>query len=423
MKFNRNSIKNLDTARPSSFMTEREKDMIHEINIIRSNPIGYIKEIEKYIQQKEEEKKIWGEDWVKDEIETSYELIEELRTTKSVSILRPHKKLHSVGKKHGKEGKNKGNLTHQGSDGFWTWDRIKRKDSRLIFSGENIIGGIEKIKEVIISLLVDAGVEGRGHRKNILNPDWEFVACSDVGQITDIPDYWIQTFASPAKTVAKTKKVTKNESKPSPTPTNAKKENVDIPVVNTVVEAEILDTARNTDYMTEREKDMIHEINLIRSNPAGYIPIIEKYIKTRNKKKNLWGEAIIKEEVETARELIAELKTTAKLSILQPHKGVYTAAKLHGKEGKSKGNLGHKGSDGSWPWDRVIRQGLKDGNENLVGGPKNVRVSVILLLVDSGIPSRGHRKTLLNKSWLYTGCYEVGKVGSMLNYWVQKFGK
>ena len=65
---------------------------------------------------------------------------------------------------------------------------------------------------------------------------------------------------------------------------------------------------------------------------------------------------------------------------------------------------------------------MTDGNENLVGGPADVREAVILLLVDDGIPSRGHRKTLLNKDWQYGATYKIGKVGYMPNCWVQKFG-
>ena len=427
------STTNIDTAQSVSYMTDREKQMVKEINLIRSNPKGYVAHVEAYIKLKEAEASVWGEDWVKDEIETSYELIEELKGTEPMAILEPHEALQVAARKHGEEGKGKGSLTHQGANGSWPWDRIPAEDASLVNGGENLVGGPNKVKESVLVLLVDSGIEGRGHRKNILNPDWEYVACYEVGDVSGMPFYWVQNFAATAKT-ATTTIITTSSDAPS-----GAEQTINLANIPTgggehspVAEAPIgevddsdLDTARGVSYMTDREKDMVKEINLIRSNPAGYIPIIEAYIKEKEGEKDLWGEAFIADEIATARELIEELKNTPRLSILQPHEGIYTAAKLHGDEGKVKGSLDHQGADGSWPWDRAIRQGggIKDGNENLVGGPSDVRTSVILLAVDSGIPNRGHRKTLLNKSWTYSGCYEVGTVGDMPYYWVQMFGR
>ena len=65
---------------------------------------------------------------------------------------------------------------------------------------------------------------------------------------------------------------------------------------------------------------------------------------------------------------------------------------------------------------------MQEGNENLVAGTPSVRTAVILLLIDEGIPTRGHRKTLLKPEWRYVGCYNVGTVGSFPHYWVQNFG-
>ena len=185
------------------------------------------------------------------------------------------------------------------------------------------------------------------------------------------------------------------------------------------------DTARETKYMTTREKDMIKEINLIRSNPKGYIPIVKSYIEDQKKMRSQLtsGQQYIDDEIKTANELIKELQKTPKRSILLPNEGVHKAAKLHGQEGKRKGLLNHQGKNSSWPWDRILKHaGLNNGGENLVGGLENVRESVMILLVDSGIKGRGHRVALLSPDWKYVACYEVGQVGDMPYYWVQNFG-
>lgn len=185
-----------------------------------------------------------------------------------------------------------------------------------------------------------------------------------------------------------------------------------------------IDTARKETYMTEREKDMIKELNLVRSDPKGYVKVIEEYI-YKLKTDRYSDASMIGAEIKTAKELIRELNKTEPMAILQPHKGLYKASKKHGEEGKKKGSLDHQGSNGDWPWDRGTKYAsdLTDSNENLVGGPDNVRRSVVILLVDTGIDSRGHRKNILNKDWRYTACYEVGQVAEMPFYWVQMFGK
>jgi LysM repeat protein len=174
----------------------------------------------------------------------------------------------------------------------------------------------------------------------------------------------------------------------------------------------------NNTSMSNEEMDMVREINLMRQNPAGYVPYIKDYIAHLQKNGDMGN------SIQTSNELIGELEKTPKLSTLQPLQCIYMAAKKHGEDQKSRGTTDHAGSDGSMPWDRVLREcpNLKDGNENLVGGPSDIRRAVILLLVDDGIDTRGHRKTLLNPEWQYVACYKMGMVGSMPNCWVQKFG-
>ncbi|HFA51135.1 MAG TPA: LysM peptidoglycan-binding domain-containing protein [Bacteroidetes bacterium] len=171
-------------------------------------------------------------------------------------------------------------------------------------------------------------------------------------------------------------------------------------------------------YMKPEEIDMVNEINLVRSNPAGYVKYVEAY-----KKDVAAGKAF--GSVATCDELIAELKRTPPLSVLQPTECIYNAAKNHGEDQRPTGETDHVGTDGSYPWDRVRKAcpNMTDGNENLVGGPSSVRKSVLLLLVDDGIPNRGHRRTLLQKDWKYVACYKIGQVGRMPNSWVQNFGK
>lgn len=170
-------------------------------------------------------------------------------------------------------------------------------------------------------------------------------------------------------------------------------------------------------YLKPEELKMLDEINLVRGNPSGYIPYVEAYI-TLLKQNGDTGNGI-----RSAYELIDELRKTPRLSVLQPAECLYRSAQKHGVDEKKRGTTGHEGSDGSWPWDRVLREcpQFRDGNENLVGGPADIRRAVMLLLVDDGIEGRGHRATLLDPNWRYAVCHKVGQVGNIPNCWVQTF--
>ncbi|MDZ7876663.1 MAG: LysM peptidoglycan-binding domain-containing protein [Saprospiraceae bacterium] len=174
----------------------------------------------------------------------------------------------------------------------------------------------------------------------------------------------------------------------------------------------------NKTSMTPDEVKMVDEINLVRHNPAGYIVHIEKYIKDLERTQGNIA------AINAARELITELFAMPVLSTLQPLECIYSAGKKYGIEQRQRGVADHQAADGSMPWDRIMRAcpALKDGNENLVGGPADIREAVILLLVDNGIQNRGHRRTILQPNWKYIACHKMGQVGSMPNYWVQQFG-
>ncbi len=178
----------------------------------------------------------------------------------------------------------------------------------------------------------------------------------------------------------------------------------------------------STSTMSSAEEQMIEEINIMRRDPKGYAREVEAYI-NQVKNDEMLDAAYKAEEISTAKELIEELKLLNPLPILESHQGLHKVGITHGKDVQKQGMIGHLGSDGSWPWDRVRRDTeLSDGNENLVAGGNTVKESLMILLVDSGIPGRGHRKTLLEPKWTYCGIYLIGDVGGIPNAWIQVFG-
>jgi uncharacterized protein YkwD len=112
--------------------------------------------------------------------------------------------------------------------------------------------------------------------------------------------------------------------------------------------------------------------------------------------------------------------------VLKADSGVYNAARKHAKDQDGhEWKLMHTGSDGSDPWDRITKfsPSMSFGNENIAGSSgldATPRGFVIQLLVDSGIPSYGHRYNMLDPQWTHIGCVMTEYKG--MNWCIQNFG-
>lgn len=373
-------------------MRNEENSMLAEINLMRSDPAAYVAKVENYLNDVKNDP-TWTNADKKAELEEGRNLIVELSKTPKLSQLKPNNGLYKAAISHGKDLKKLSRITHVGSDGSQPFDRIKKHAATMLDGSENLVSGATDYLEGLMILLVDSNVPGKGHRKNLLNPKWESAACYLAGEVDGLSGTWVQLFGTESN-----KNNALEEEKPP-----------------------LEEGPADYSFMSADEKAMIEEINLMRSNPKGYIPYIEAYVEEF--KKAGWDALTTQDEVNTAKEVIAELKKLEPLSTLRPHQGLYDVATLHGKDLKQMGKIQHKGSDGSMPYNRVVNATeLSDGNENIVGGATFVRESVITLLVDSGIPGRGHRKTLLEPKWDYVACYRIGQVGMFPNTWLQVFG-
>ncbi|MEL6357702.1 MAG: LysM peptidoglycan-binding domain-containing protein, partial [Bacteroidota bacterium] len=182
-------------------------------------------------------------------------------------------------------------------------------------------------------------------------------------------------------------------------------------------------------YMTADESQMIDEINLMRSNPAGYIQYVRQYAQTAR----TWNRQQFTFAVNS---LIRDLENTPNLSNLQPHPCLYRVAQRQGDHISSLGQLTHVGPNGKQNWSRTteacpdVQMGITKtgsgnfivGNENLSAGLQDPRAAVINLLIDAGLSDPLHRKTLLAPEWRFVGCYNF-PAGQMPAGYVQLFGR
>ncbi|HLF35016.1 MAG TPA: CAP domain-containing protein [Cyclobacteriaceae bacterium] len=166
-----------------------------------------------------------------------------------------------------------------------------------------------------------------------------------------------------------------------------------------------LNTASNATYISKIEREVVLELNLLRSNPQKYAELYLKPFRQYYHGKNLEIPGritiITNEGIKPLDECISQLSRTQPAPALIPSQGMCKAARDHAEDQSKTGKTGHDGSDGSSLPDRLNRYGkwLTTIGENIDYGNGNAREIIIALLIDDGVSSRGHRKNLLNGAY------------------------
>lgn len=161
-------------------------------------------------------------------------------------------------------------------------------------------------------------------------------------------------------------------------------------------------------YLSALEQAVLDELNLARTNPQTYAKILEDYrqkFQGRLVKRPGKIDLMTSEGVAAVDEAIRELKARQSLPGLRISRGMSLAAKDHVNDTGPRGLTGHRGSDGSQPFDRMNRHGkwLRSAGENISYGNDVGRDVVIQLIVDDGVAGRGHRKNIYNPAFGVVG--------------------
>lgn len=165
-------------------------DIINEINVLRTNPSEYIKKLEHLYSAFIDDTNVFRLDDgtrvnTKEGRKAVTEAITVLRGLSPLSAMEPSAFLESAAYDHAKDLGDNGIRGHEGSDGSSVADRIERYCAWRGIIGENIDYGNNNANDIVLSLLVDDGVSDRGHRENLLNPNYRFVGAA----IGPYPEY------------------------------------------------------------------------------------------------------------------------------------------------------------------------------------------------------------------------------------------
>ena len=162
--------------------------MVYELNKVRSDPAKYAELVLKpelrYYNGKQLSRP--GEVTIitNEGARAVEECIRVLSAARPLPLLSPSEPLTSAARDHVKDTGPRGIVGHTGSDGSTLAGRVRRYDASVRYVGENIDYGNRTARHIVAALLVDDGVANRGHRKNIMNGQFDTVGVAVGGHKT-----------------------------------------------------------------------------------------------------------------------------------------------------------------------------------------------------------------------------------------------
>jgi uncharacterized protein YkwD len=163
-----------------------------------------------------------------------------------------------------------------------------------------------------------------------------------------------------------------------------------------------LNTAKDVAYLSVLEKEVILEMNKVRTNPKAYISYLQE-------ERSFYEGALIKrpgeiairmnEGVAAVDECIRYLEKASPAGLLHPSDCLTKAAGMLGKYQSETGETGHNGPKGMSMGGRIqsaCEKAFSYLAENVsYGGNTSLKI-VLQLMIDDGVPSRGHRENIMN---------------------------
>lgn len=176
-------------------------------------------------------------------------------------------------------------------------------------------------------------------------------------------------------------------------------------------------SAFDHDFATQ----VLAEINLARTDPRAYAGFIREFRRRfRGKNYVLPGSTTriqTSEGVSAVDEAIRFLSRSKPLPLLTWSEGLAAAAAELAEEQGDSGATGHIGKQSHGVRERIERHGKWERRigENIGYGPEEPRNMVMQLIIDDGVPDRGHRKNTFSTGFATAGvaCGPHPRFGSM----------
>jgi uncharacterized protein YkwD len=161
-------VQKANSAEKNTQLNEGEKKIIFYMNLVRLEPQQFLNSILiPYIKENEVSKNSYYNSLVRD-----------LKNAQSTSILVFTDDLHSVAAEFAKDLSKSGKVGHVNSKGQDFGIRSKALMASYSTLAENCQFGYDSALDIVIDLLIDDGIPSLGHRKTILNKEYQFVGVS-----------------------------------------------------------------------------------------------------------------------------------------------------------------------------------------------------------------------------------------------------
>ncbi len=159
----------------------------------------------------------------------------------------------------------------------------------------------------------------------------------------------------------------------------------------------------------EFSRQVVAEINLARKSPMEYANFLRAF--RRDFRGNAYRLPGSRTMVQTSEGVAAVDEAIRVLSGQRPlpqlawsPRLAAAAADLAGEESAS-GATGHRGRVSGGPEERILRHGARSSamGENIFYGRGDARLVVMSLIIDDGVPDRGHRKNIFTPAFSAAG--------------------
>ena len=177
-------VKKSAPADDLSYVSVLEKNIILHLNMARTDPSRYSQEFiaprgafynnKMYLAPGGPENFIGLQ--TQEGFNAAYETAKVMNNTKALGSLKAHKKLTLAAQDHATDQSKYGGIGHASHDGSTLQNRVERHGKWQHTIGGNIINAANLGLDVVVGLLIDDGVENRGHRTNILQKNYKVVA-------------------------------------------------------------------------------------------------------------------------------------------------------------------------------------------------------------------------------------------------------
>jgi len=152
-------------AAPAAQAQERslDRDVLRELNLARTQPQAYARALQELANRSRAS-------GAYDDPAAFSEAVDFLMRQPALPPLGADEALVGAAVSHADSQGREGGFGHQSRGGESLGDRLHRHGAYSMMMAEDISYGYANPREVVLQLIVDAGVPSRGHRANIFNP-------------------------------------------------------------------------------------------------------------------------------------------------------------------------------------------------------------------------------------------------------------